>query len=540
MDAIKLLTELMNFKNFITATNDYYTFGLVNTIALTAADQIGSKLQMPNPVEFVAQVANKINKALLTQAINEFQLSRVKTDIYTSFSPKYMVTPGLDLQLVVNGLTPPKNDPILIPISGKDAIMQKAGIALAFPQRAAPDGGYYPANPNSFSFLVSLSHPWWYLFSSNYSVTVSDNVPGTSPSPTTAQTTSTTKASTSILTTTTKSTIVNTSLPSLPPTTTSSTKTTTSKPTVSTTTPTGIAVPPMLISPASGAIVNNGSYDHSVGLNWEFDWSDVPGSTSYELYVMHIGATIPFLDIKTNESKYTTANNNDINTGYIADVNRKGWTWKVRALVNVQWSDWSETSIFDVAPLIATTSTTTISTTQITTTPVTQNLPNTGSKIAFVSDRDGKWAIYAMNADGSNQVRLTDTNFDSFRPVWSPDSTKIAFSSGRNGPSEIYVMSADGGNQRKLTNNIYCDNPAWSTDGTKIAYRCDSNGPGGVYVMNADGTNQTSLNVFTYDHVVWSPDSQKIAFSPVIDSTIPSEIAKNGIYIMKADGSNIT
>jgi Tol biopolymer transport system component len=286
--------------------------------------------------------------------------------------------------------------------------------------------------------------------------------------------------------------------------------------------------------------VNNGSYDHSVGLNWEFDWSDVPGSTSYELYVMHIGATIPFLDIKTNESKYTTANNNDINTGYIADVNRKGWTWKVRALVNVQWSDWSETSIFDVAPLIATTSTTTISTTQITTTPVTQNLPNTGSKIAFVSDRDGKWAIYAMNADGSNQVRLTDTNFDSFRPVWSPDSTKIAFSSGRNGPSEIYVMSADGGNQRKLTNNIYCDNPAWSTDGTKIAYRCDSNGPGGVYVMNADGTNQTSLNVFTYDHVVWSPDSQKIAFSPVIDSTIPSEIAKNGIYIMKADGSNIT
>ena len=31
-----------------------------------------------------------------------------------------------------------------------------------------------------------------------------------------------------------------------------------------------------------------------------------------------------------------------------------------------------------------------------------------GTRIGFVSDRDGKWGIYAMKPDGSGQTRLTD------------------------------------------------------------------------------------------------------------------------------------
>ena len=42
------------------------------------------------------------------------------------------------------------------------------------------------------------------------------------------------------------------------------------------------------------------------------------------------------------------------------------------------------------------------------------------TKIAFTSDRDGNREIYVMNADGSNQTRLTyDPGIDD-SPSWSP------------------------------------------------------------------------------------------------------------------------
>ena len=42
------------------------------------------------------------------------------------------------------------------------------------------------------------------------------------------------------------------------------------------------------------------------------------------------------------------------------------------------------------------------------------------SRIAFVSDRDGNWEIYVMDADGSNQQRLTDNPDWDWGASWSP------------------------------------------------------------------------------------------------------------------------
>ena len=47
-------------------------------------------------------------------------------------------------------------------------------------------------------------------------------------------------------------------------------------------------------------------------------------------------------------------------------------------------------------------------------------------------------------------------------PAWSPDGTKIAFTSDRDGNSEIYVMDANGANQINITNNSAADlKPDW-------------------------------------------------------------------------------
>ena len=83
-----------------------------------------------------------------------------------------------------------------------------------------------------------------------------------------------------------------------------------------------------------------------------------------------------------------------------------------------------------------------------------------------------------MNADGSNQTRLTNNTADDYFPSFSGDGSKIAFVSDRDGGDEIYVMNADGSNQTRLTNNTADDfNPSFSGDGSKIAFVSDRDGP---------------------------------------------------------------
>jgi Tol biopolymer transport system component len=169
-------------------------------------------------------------------------------------------------------------------------------------------------------------------------------------------------------------------------------------------------------------------------------------------------------------------------------------------------------------------------------TPAPAAFPGANGKIAFVSDRDGNWEIYVMDADGTNQTRLTTNAAIDSNPSWSPDGTKIAFASYRDGNAEIYVMDAGGGNQTRLTTDAaYDEDPSWSPDGTKIAFQSTRDGYSEIYVMDADGGNQTRLTTNLYDDSApdWSPDGTKIAFKSYRDG-------KGEIYVMDAGGGNQT
>ena len=53
------------------------------------------------------------------------------------------------------------------------------------------------------------------------------------------------------------------------------------------------------------------------------------------------------------------------------------------------------------------------------------------------------YQIYVMNADGSNQTRLTNNTAVEYNPSFSPDGSRIAFTSNRDGNEDIYIMDAE-------------------------------------------------------------------------------------------------
>jgi type II secretory pathway pseudopilin PulG len=183
-------------------------------------------------------------------------------------------------------------------------------------------------------------------------------------------------------------------------------------------------------------------------------------------------------------------------------------------------------------------------------------LSGDGTRIAFASSRDSGifYEVYGMNMDGTGLKRLTTSGcgppyaMNNWQPAFSGDGTRIAFASSRDGGAfwEIYVMNADGSDQRRLTTcgcgPPYAVNnwqPTFSSDGKKIAFA--SSRDGGtfweIYVMNEDGTGQTRLTTNGGSTTSnWEPhfvcDGKKIAFASSRDGGTFWEI-----YVMNTDGT---
>jgi Tol biopolymer transport system component len=134
-----------------------------------------------------------------------------------------------------------------------------------------------------------------------------------------------------------------------------------------------------------------------------------------------------------------------------------------------------------------------------------------GMPPAAADGRRGEWQLWAIEADGTNLRRFSESpGYNCGSPDWSPDGKLVAFDTWEVGlgfdASELAVVRADGTGRRVLGPGAM---PSWSPDGTQlVCHTYDS--PQTIVVMNADGTGRETI-VHHWGSPRWSPRGNRIA-----------------------------
>ncbi|MGH9335027.1 MAG: TolB family protein, partial [Vicinamibacteria bacterium] len=90
-----------------------------------------------------------------------------------------------------------------------------------------------------------------------------------------------------------------------------------------------------------------------------------------------------------------------------------------------------------------------------------------GTRVAFLSARSGRSAIWVCDDDGGNCMRLTSEEDFSLAPFWSPTGSRIAYHrwNHEKGVAEAHVVDARGGASRRVTPEGEVGSfPSWSPD----------------------------------------------------------------------------
>ena len=144
-----------------------------------------------------------------------------------------------------------------------------------------------------------------------------------------------------------------------------------------------------------------------------------------------------------------------------------------------------------------------------------------GKYVVFVSARDGQVAIWRMNIDGGNPVRLTNGSIDVF-PSLTPDGKEVVYIANGGAKPTMWKISIDGGTPVQLSDRI-ASSAVVSPDGKLLAYSYPESPdpfapPNRVAVVNFPDMTPVATYNFGPSSTVptliqWSPDGKSILYS---------------------------
>ena len=95
-----------------------------------------------------------------------------------------------------------------------------------------------------------------------------------------------------------------------------------------------------------------------------------------------------------------------------------------------------------------------------------------------------------MDADGSNQKRLTFTGNYNTHPAWSPDGRWVAYETRVGGQFDIWLIDPEGTvNVPLVTHPRSDESPAWAANSRKLAFSSKRRGTADIYVIDVNGDN---------------------------------------------------